>query len=131
MALNRWGYPNDVGLITRTDQLIQSMTKINVNTTAIETSVENVINNAIDGLDENITNNVNTAINEAKNEIIEAMPDDCGCGGNIDSCCGATKCDIRNAVTEIKEHIDNVIVEHEERMSNNINEIYNNILNRD
>ena len=139
MALSRWGFPNDVGLITRTDQFIESLTKINVDTTSIENTFETIINNAINGLDDDVADKVNSTlgeqITEAKNEIIEAMPEGCGCGGNNDinnCCCGATKCDVQNAVTEIKEHIDKTFNgENQTQLFSNINEIYNNILNGD
>ena len=118
MALNRWGFPKDVGLITRTDQLIQSLTRVNVDTSSIST----VINNAASGLDDKIE--------EAKNEVIEAMPDCCGGGSMPDCCCTATKCDIRQAVNEIKEHIDNTVNgEKFTKLFSNVNDIYEQIIN--
>lgn len=121
MALNRWGFPNDVGLITRTDQLIKSLTKVTVDTT----SIENTITNAVGASDEAIIGK----IDESTAQIIDAMPECCGCGGGCDGCT-ATICDVRNAVSEIKAHIDDTFNgENQTRMFSNINEIYNKVLN--
>lgn len=123
MALSRWGFPNDVGLITRTDQLMQMMTKTVVVDT---TSIENVINEAIETVDDSI----NEKIDESTNAIIEAMPE-CkgGCDHEID-CCTATKCDIRQAVDEIKTHIDNAFNgETESVLFEEISDIYNKLKN--
>lgn len=118
MALNRWGFPNEVGLITRTDQLIQSLSKVTVNIDA--SSVETVINDAISESDEKIIEK----INESTNEIIESMPE-CGGCGDI-SCCVATKCDIKNAVEEIKQHIDDTVAGDEfQRLFSEVIDIYN------
>lgn len=124
MALNRWGYPNDVGLITRTDQLIQSLTKVTIDTT----SIEEVITNAVSDSDEAIINK----IDESTTQIIDAMPECCGgCDGGC-GCdgCTATMCDVKNAVREIKSHIDKTFNgENPTQMFSNINEIYNKVIN--
>ena len=120
MALSRWGYPNDVGLITRTDQLIQSLKTVTVDTTSIE--------HVIEGADQTIINK----IDESTNQIINAMPECCGgCDGGC-GCdgCTATMCDVKNAVREIKSHIDKTFNgENPTQMFSNINEIYNKVLN--
>ena len=123
MALNRWGFPNEVGLITRTDQIIQKIENINVQVDS--TNIENVVNNAIS----ESTADIDAKINEAKTEIIESMPE-CNCGNDVaNCCCVATKCDIKKAVDDIKDHIDSTVNNDDFRtLFSNVNEIYNEIL---
>lgn len=116
MALNRWGFPQPVGLITRTDQIIQSLSKVTVDTSSIESIVDTSVSTAV--------NNITEKIDNAKTEVIDSIPE-CECS-QITDCCIATKCDIKNAVTEIKEHIDNTFNGiNQTELFTEISEIYN------
>ena len=118
MALNRWGFPQPVGLITRTDQIIQSLSKVTVDTSSIESVINTAVNTTV--------NNIEEKIDTAKTEIIDSMPE-CDCSPTID-CCVATKCDIRNAVNEIKEHIDDTFNGvNQTELFTEISEIHNNL----
>lgn len=118
MALSRWGFPNDVGLITRTDQLIQSLSKVTVDIDS--TSIETVINDALSDSEGKIIEK----INNSTSEIIDAMPECNGCGGM--DCCAATKCDIKNAVDNIKQHIDDTVgSQNFQDLFREVSELYN------
>lgn len=127
MDLNTWGYPNDVGLINKCDQMVETITNIVIDKSVIQ----NAVTNAINPLNERI-DDVNEHIDTAKTEIME----NCTSGGESgnDGCCGccnvATKCDLRNAVNAINSHIDEKLDSYDfEGKFGDINDQINELLN--
>lgn len=123
MDLNTWGYPNDVGLINKCDQMLETITNIVIDKTVIQNAVTEAIDPLNDKFDE-----VNGHIDTAKEEILE----NCSGGSDDDCCCGccnvATKCDLRNAVNTINAHIDEKLESYDfdakfENLNEQINEL--------
>lgn len=114
MELNIYGYPNDVGLITKCDQMMSAITKvIKEKETASKEVIKEAVTESIEPLDGRF-DEINANIENAKNEILENEGDSGGCCG----CCKlATKADIQNAVNEIKNDINDKFI--------NINEYIN------
>lgn len=114
MELNTYGYPVDVGLITKCDQMMSAITKvIKEKETVSKEVIKEAVTESIEPLD-NKFNEVNTNIENAKNEILEN-------GGDSGGCCGcrklATKADIQNAVNEIKNDINEKFININEYIS--------------
>lgn len=101
MDLNTYGYPVDVGLVTKCEQLLSSI-KVVIDKQTIHDAVSESIEPLNDRFDE-----VNEHIENAKDEIIENCDGcECGCCG----CCGCgkiiTKTDLAEAVNTITSYMD-------------------------
>lgn len=100
----RYGYDTDVGLIGRTEQLIDhidsKLDNININTDDIKNTIKESVDDSMQTVNCNIKH-VNYHIENAKNEIINNIT----CGSTC-TCNLATKDDIDKAVCNINNHVD-------------------------
>jgi hypothetical protein len=105
MELNTYGYPNDVGLITKCDQMMSAITKvIKEKETASKEVIKEAVTESIEPLDGRF-DEINANIENAKNEILEHEGDTSGCCG----CCKlATKADIQRVIDEINDKFINI-----------------------
>lgn len=105
MELNTYGYPNDVGLITKCDQMMSAITKvIKEKETASKEVIKEAVTESIEPLDGRF-DEINANIENAKNEILEHEGDTGGCCG----CCKlATKADIQRVIDEINDKFINI-----------------------